>query len=294
MAKKETKFMPRNAVAEMFGVTPQTVSNWLADGILQGTTIKGNRFATVESVHKLIKLYPEAGPDANYVEYYRKKIKTLQDELQETKDGLRRERIYRHYAPRYLMNFIGKFVRIISSMIGESDRNTPLLQSQFIRCWLFGHDIAEVCKENNVPYYKYIASTKQYLKALRNMDTYADMIQRNRELEEEIVRLKAENERLKTDMDEYRDRFKSVENEQTAKENYPVLNERIIDLDFTVRTMNILKIHGFETLGQVVKYSKGDLLKLRHFGKKSLTEIIDFLEQYGLELGINYDCKSYE
>lgn len=134
MAKKDTKFMSRNAVAEMFGVTPQTVSNWFADGILQSTTVKGNRFATVESVQMLMKVYPEVGPDANRIEEYKKKMESLQDELKSMNENLRRERIYRHYAPKYLLSFVGKFIHMMTVLIGDEDKQVPLLQSQFVRC----------------------------------------------------------------------------------------------------------------------------------------------------------------
>ena len=289
MAKKYTKFMSRNAVAEMFGVTPQTVSNWFADGILQSITVKGNRFATVESVQMLMKIYPEVGPDANRIEEYKKKMESLQDELNSMNENLRRERIYRHYAPKYLLSFVGKFIHMMTVLIGGDSKEVPLFQSQFVRCWLFGHDISKMCEENKVPYYRYMASVKQYVKALKQMDKYTELVQRNRILEDETARLKAENERLKADMDEYRERYKGVANEEKWKEQCPVLNKKIIDLDLTVRTMNILKMHGFETLAQVIKYDKFQLLKLRHFGRKCLTEIMDLIEPYGLELGMDLE-----
>ena len=289
MVSHEKRFIPRNEVAEMFGVTPQTVSNWFTDGVLQGTTIKGNRFATVESVQILMKVYPEVGPDANRIGDYRKKIEALQDELKEMKDNLRRERIYRHYAPRYIQVFVNKFINLMKKMVGVEGSHEPMMQEKFIHCWLFGHDIGELCNENNISHYKYIAAVKQYVKTLKKMDTYAVLVERNRNLEDEMVQLKAENERLKRDMDEYRTRYAGVENEERVKEQYPVLNMKIEDLDFTVRTTNILKLNNLETLGQVIKYDKFQLLKMRNFGRKCLTEILDFIEPYGLELGMNLD-----
>ena len=56
-------------------------------------------------------------------------------------------------------------------------------------------------------------------------------------------------------------------------------------MNLSVRALNCLKAAEVETLGDLVKYQKNDLLKFRNFGKKSLTELDDLLEQHGLSFG---------
>ena len=41
------------------------------------------------------------------------------------------------------------------------------------------------------------------------------------------------------------------------------------------------------TLGQLVSYKKSDMLKFRNFGKKSLSELEDLIEEKGLTFGFN-------
>jgi DNA-directed RNA polymerase subunit alpha len=48
-----------------------------------------------------------------------------------------------------------------------------------------------------------------------------------------------------------------------------------------------LKAADVETLGDLVAYSKSDLLKFRNFGKKSLTELEDLVENKGITFGMN-------
>jgi DNA-directed RNA polymerase subunit alpha len=62
------------------------------------------------------------------------------------------------------------------------------------------------------------------------------------------------------------------------------LNTRIEDLDFSVRTSNCLRNQGIETLEDLLQRTEEELLATRHFGKKSLSEVKEKLEQYGLEL----------
>jgi len=66
-----------------------------------------------------------------------------------------------------------------------------------------------------------------------------------------------------------------------------LLNQRLQDMDLSVRALNCLKAAEVETLGGLVKYHRSDLLKFRNFGKKSLTELDELLERNGLAFGMD-------
>ena len=66
-----------------------------------------------------------------------------------------------------------------------------------------------------------------------------------------------------------------------------LLNQRLQDMDLSVRALNCLKAAEVDTLGQLVKYHRSDLLKFRNFGKKSLTELDELLERNGLAFGLD-------
>ncbi len=65
------------------------------------------------------------------------------------------------------------------------------------------------------------------------------------------------------------------------------LKTKLVDLDLSVRALNCLKAAEVETLGDLVKYNKSDLLKFRNFGKKSLAELSELLEEQGLKFGMD-------
>ncbi len=65
-----------------------------------------------------------------------------------------------------------------------------------------------------------------------------------------------------------------------------VLNMTIEELELSGRAYNCLKSAGINYVGELVKYSESELLRLRSFGKKSLDEIIEKLRQYNLNLGM--------
>ncbi len=66
-----------------------------------------------------------------------------------------------------------------------------------------------------------------------------------------------------------------------------LLKTRLVDMDLSVRALNCLKAADVETLGELVTYHRNDLLKFRNFGKKSLTELDDLLENLGLSFGMD-------
>ncbi len=66
-----------------------------------------------------------------------------------------------------------------------------------------------------------------------------------------------------------------------------LLNQRLADMDLSVRALNCLKAAEVDTLGQLVRYHRADLLKFRNFGKESLTELDELLERNGLAFGMD-------
>ena len=58
-------------------------------------------------------------------------------------------------------------------------------------------------------------------------------------------------------------------------------------MDLSVRALNCLKAADVETLGELVVFNKTDLLKFRNFGKKSLTELDQLLDNLNLSFGMD-------
>ncbi len=65
------------------------------------------------------------------------------------------------------------------------------------------------------------------------------------------------------------------------------LKTKLVDMDLSVRALNCLKSAEVETLGDLVKFNKTDLLKFRNFGKKSLSELEELLTSLGLHFGMD-------
>jgi DNA-directed RNA polymerase subunit alpha len=66
-----------------------------------------------------------------------------------------------------------------------------------------------------------------------------------------------------------------------------LLKTKLVDMDLSVRALNCLKAAEVDTLGDLVSFAKSDLLIFRNFGKKSLTELEDLVDNKGLTFGMN-------
>ena len=75
--------------------------------------------------------------------------------------------------------------------------------------------------------------------------------------------------------------------DETSLHMRQLLKTKLVDMDLSVRALNCLKAADVETLGDLVSYAKSDLLKFRNFGKKSLTELEDLVDNKGLTFGMN-------
>jgi len=61
------------------------------------------------------------------------------------------------------------------------------------------------------------------------------------------------------------------------------------ELELSVRSYNCLKNANIQTIAELVQKTDGEMLKTRNFGRKSLNEIKEILEDMGLHLGMKVD-----
>ena len=66
-----------------------------------------------------------------------------------------------------------------------------------------------------------------------------------------------------------------------------LLKTKLSDQDLSVRALNCLKAAEVETVGDLVRFNRNDLLKFRNFGKKSLSELDDLLTNLNLHFGMD-------
>lgn len=66
-----------------------------------------------------------------------------------------------------------------------------------------------------------------------------------------------------------------------------LLKTKLTEQDLSVRALNCLKAAEVETVGELVRFQRNDLLKFRNFGKKSLSELDELLQTLNLHFGMD-------
>ena len=73
-----------------------------------------------------------------------------------------------------------------------------------------------------------------------------------------------------------------------------VLLRSVEDLELSVRSANCLKNAGINTIGELVQRSEAEMLKTKNFGRKSLSEIKDILNEYNLAFAMKLDFPPWD
>jgi DNA-directed RNA polymerase subunit alpha len=68
-----------------------------------------------------------------------------------------------------------------------------------------------------------------------------------------------------------------------------LLNMSVNEIELSVRAANCLNNANITSVGQLAQKTEAEMLKYRNFGKKSLNEIKDKLQQLGLSLGMKFE-----
>jgi DNA-directed RNA polymerase subunit alpha len=68
-----------------------------------------------------------------------------------------------------------------------------------------------------------------------------------------------------------------------------LLAQPVDELDLSVRSHNCLKAASIKTIGDLVRREEKEMLKFRNFGRKSLQELVEVLDDRGLHFGMNVE-----
>lgn len=68
-----------------------------------------------------------------------------------------------------------------------------------------------------------------------------------------------------------------------------ILLTNVDDLELSVRSHNCLKAANIKNIAELVRRDEAEMLRFRNFGRKSLAELMEIVENLGLEFGMDVD-----
>jgi DNA-directed RNA polymerase subunit alpha len=79
--------------------------------------------------------------------------------------------------------------------------------------------------------------------------------------------------------------------ERAMNQMNEVLNRSVEELELSVRSYNCLKNANIQTIGDLVQKTEAEMLRTKNFGRKSLNEIKEILQNLGLTFGMKFDSQ---
>jgi len=290
----EQKYIKASDVAEKFGVTRQTIRNWIDKGLLAAVKLDNCHYVTMESVKAIEDKYSEIVVVEGALEAYVNKQKMAYEEYKASVELLRQSSAENTkiclIKPRLI-----ELVRIMFGIVRVSQYGERR-GDDMIELLLHGYDVKYIAEKYGISPERVHQIVEKDLRVLNYEGR-------------QYVKIKEENERLKEELQTLENNIKSLrsfrepgaESIEYSKVDVQesILTKKLVDCNLSVRCLNCLKayqekINGewvdmpIDTIGDLTRHNKTDMLRIRNFGKKCLIELDDFLDELGLEWGTNY------
>lgn len=272
--------MTRNKAAEALGVTPQTISNYVKEGILGGFIgIKNTLYVNADDVDKYLKKYRFIAVKEEMIDRKLRELKDreneINDRLADTRKELLGAKSYKTPSAIILAKALFRAAMIPRLSTREMDIIDMYIEGESLQ------EIADVFSLTSTRVNQILA------KALRKfteqtVDITAN-IRENSELEAEIHSLKLSVAALKKEYNDYRLSHGDTEDENPSCPP-EILLKSIDDCGFSIRIVSTLKwIDVYDVNGLVTRFYRfEDILKIRNIGRGSLCEIRNFMDEHNL------------
>lgn len=283
------KYIGRKEVAEILGVTPQTISNYVEKGFFDTKRIGCMVYINKETMFDKLPEIKEVVSLENAIEDYKQELEKVYCEYKESvKRG--RESVLGN-KPLYYMNAMHRLMDTFKTLkIDYREDAVDLMHDYFypVRADRLEDMFVSESRIMQLITRTLIKADERLNDLLQTEQEYHNLQEKNQRqhlhIKELLSHIKEQDKQLRT----FEER-KSLKQKPSNMEMYKKFKTRILDMDFSKRTINCLKVYDIETIGDLVQYRPKDLLKVRNFGHTSLQEIDNKLGEMGLDLGISYD-----
>ena len=271
--------MTRNKAAESLGVTPQTISNYVKEGILGGFIgIKNTMYVNADDVDKYLKKYRFIAVKEEMIDRKLRELKDRENEINNRLADTRKELLgVRYETPSAII--LAKALFRAAMIPRLSTREMDIIDMYIDGESLQG--IADVFSLTSARINQIIA--KALRKFTEQTGEITENLRENSDLEAEIRSLRLSMAALKKDYNDYRLSHGDTEDESLFSPP-EILLKPIEECGFSRRVISVLNWDKvYDVNGLVTKFfCLDDILKLRNIGRGSLYEIKFFIEKHGL------------
>lgn len=278
----------RNKAAEILGVSRQTISNYIKEGILGSYVDEhGIMYVNSEDIEKYAQKYKMIAANENMID---EKLKEVEYRKRAINVELTELRNRATANGKLAANAVGMLFGVINTMshLGVLP-NLTYRESHILKDIINGMNYDEL----SLKYDLTPTRIRQIVDKTCNKLTYNENIaiadlSTNKALQYEVERLNKVIKSLQASYDEYR-RGKGDKPLCGAVLPPLILSRDINDCGFSVRILNMFRSYSIYTVGDLLRkfHGKSDLAKIRNLGNKSTLAILDFIEENNLSFKEN-------
>lgn len=280
MAKK-VKLIRIHEAAERLGLTAQTLRNWAAKGVFDIIYVDKVQYVDENFINGITSQAQDTQKAIKRLEDIKKRV---DDERIELSDFLYDAVNMRRYSGFCVTKALekGLFDAVLKMLYDYNVISD--IEYETARRRLNGYQLEDIAKDLGVTRERVRQRVEMVIRKSGKIEEIRNDIRR-------ITQLEAENKALKRLL---------AKNSEEKKEDSPdkeltdLLSTKICDTRLSVRAITCLRagcniVPPCKTIGDVCRLQMTDLLKIRNLGKKTLWEIRDFLDDFGLTFNMNVD-----
>lgn len=278
----------RNKAAEILGVSRQTISNYIKEGIL-GSYVgeHGIMYVNSEDIDKYAQKYKMIAANEKMID---EKLKEVEYRKRAINVELTELRNRATANGKLAANAVGMLFGVINTMshLGVVP-NLSYRESNILKDIINGMSYNELSlKYDLTPTRIRQIVDKTCNKLTYNEDLAIAELSTNKALQYEVERLKKVIKSLQVSYDEYR-RGKGDKPLCGAVLPPLILSKDVNDCGFSVRILNMFRSYSIYTVGDLLRkfHGKSDLAKIRNLGNKSVWAILGFIEENNLSFKEN-------
>lgn len=262
---KKHRLISRKEAAEFLKCSQQTISNWVSNGHLKGHNIDGRVFVDANTLDTLVD-------NVNDIENSKTKISELRNQLKEEQKKLEEELAVKREELLLCKSVLSLLTRsTVSSLVSTYKSLLGEMEADVIKSVLCLGDIESVAQKYDIDEVHVLHLFERGCKRLRYVN---------------FDKMKEELSFFKQRVDELENENKNLRNGIVVETNTrnEFFDEKISNCDLSVRAINQLRRMNVKKVEDLVLLNRTDLLRQRNMGKKTVSEIEDFLYTHNLKL----------
>lgn len=289
------RMISRQEAAVLLEVDCQTVSNWVAKGVIKGRKVDGRVMVDKQTITRFFDDLKDLAATESSIRRTKSELEQNERELKMgLRDAVNARKVLGEGIPREV------FKDLLWAIIEVAGQDVlDVRESDILRRIVDGASLEDVSLRYVISKYQVALVARRAIRKVSSMRSFSELRRDNRQLGREnedcqraILHLQGRIRELEdalsireASLEKYGRKLGTNGGEMTE-----LFNTKLDDTGLSMRCLNGLRAGDVRTIGDLVKLARKDVANFRNLGGRSLAELDDLVEMTGLEWGMDVDA----